>query len=187
MVFKEKQTNYLEMKTFIDNIDLIYRKLYLYIFNMVRNKELAEDILQNTFLTAYTKYSTLNDKNKFKSWIFTIAKRETAVVVKKYRREMQIDEETLEFLNKEQSYLLIEDTILKNELNEFVVQAINQLSPKLKNVIILYYYNNLSFKEIEKILNVKVDALKKRHMRAKSEINIYLDKNYFNKNNFGVS
>lgn len=187
MIFEGKGVNDIDIKEFDDNINLINKGLYLYIFNMTRNKDLAEDAMQNTLFTAYKNYSTLNDKGKFKSWIFTIAKRETMALVKKCSREMPSEEGILGVINKEQTFLLPEEKILQNELTDYVVQAINQLTPKLRVVIVLYYYENFSFKEIEKMLNVKRGTLKLRHMRAKEAIYIYLDKNYYNKKDIKIS
>lgn len=51
-------------------------ELYKFIFTIVRNKYLADDVIQETLMKGFKSFDTLKDMNKFKSWMFTIAKRE---------------------------------------------------------------------------------------------------------------
>lgn len=69
-IFKYKKNK----KRFEENMALIYKDLYKFIYSIIKNKQLAEDILQETLIKAYEKFDTIKDIRKFRSWIFTIAK-----------------------------------------------------------------------------------------------------------------
>ncbi|WP_396349604.1 RNA polymerase sigma factor [Clostridium tetani] len=72
-----------------------------------------------------------------------------------------------------------EQHILKEELITHVKSAINQLNWKYQQVIILRYYNNLTFNEIAASLKVKSNTVRVWHMRAKAYIYDWLNTNYY--------
>lgn len=179
-IFRKKHK---KIDNFEKEINKVYEGLYRYIYYIAKNKILAEDILQNTLMIAYEKYNTLKDKNKFKSWIYTIAKRQTINTIAKYRREIFSDDLNIDSIYKEKVDLP-EDIIIKEELKEETLKAINRLRPEYRQIIILRYFYDLPFKEISNILNVKNNTIRVRHLRAKEELYSYLSFNYLNDNIF---
>jgi RNA polymerase sigma-70 factor (ECF subfamily) len=113
--------------------------------------------------------STLQQQNKFKSWIFTIAKNETMTLLQKYRRESLVDIPQQDVLMHDQQ-LLPEHLVLNKEMRQTVIQIINSLKPEFRDILILRYYSELSLDEISKVLNIKINTIKTRHMRAKQKI-----------------
>ncbi|WHH60207.1 RNA polymerase sigma factor [Petroclostridium sp. X23] len=158
-----------DMKLFEEQLHPIYKGLYSYIYSIARNPVLAEDILQNTLEKAYRSMSTLQQQNKFKSWIFTIAKNETMTLLQKYRRESLVDIPQQDVLMHDQQ-LLPEHLVLNKEIRQTVIQIINSLKPEFRDILILRYYSELSLDEISKVLNIKINTIKTRHMRAKQKI-----------------
>lgn len=157
------------MKLFEEQLHPIYKGLYSYIYSIVRNPVLAEDILQNTLEKAYKSISTLQQQKKFKSWIFTIAKNEAMTLVQKYRREFLVDAPQQDILMNEEQ-LLPEQLVLNKEIRSVIIEIINSLKPEFRDILILRYYAELSLDEISKVLNIKINTVKTRHMRAKQKI-----------------
>lgn len=179
-VFGDKRR---KIDNFEEKIRDIYEGLYRYIYYIAKNKTMAEDALQNTLMIAYEKYSTLKDSRSFKSWIYTIAKRQTINLIEKYRREIILEDLNIDSIYTD-DFNLSEDIIVKEELKVETVKAINRLRPEYRQIIILRYFNDLSFKEISNVLNVRNNTIRVRHLRAKEELYSYLSFNYFNKENF---
>ncbi|MCY6356186.1 RNA polymerase sigma factor [Clostridium sp. ZS2-4] len=172
---RKKQDN---MKRFKELVSLVYTDLYKFIFCIVRNKASAEDILQDTLMLAYENFNSLRDHSKFKSWIFTIAKRDAVAFIKKTKREIPSENIILDLIRvKEES--LTESIIINEELARYATSAINELKPEYREVIILKYYSELSFVKIAEVLNINVNTVRVHHMRAKQAIFKYMQKNYF--------
>lgn len=172
-----------EVKCFEERIASIYGDLYRYIYCISGNRILAEDAIQNTLLNAYMHISDLNDKDKFKSWIFTIGKRESINLLRKYKRELSLDSEDFEEIVDEQS-ILPDNYVLTNELKQAVVEGINSLNPRDREIVILYYYADLNLQEIAETLNINSNTVRTRHRSIKKSILKFLtEKGLFLDNN----
>ncbi|MGH4119288.1 RNA polymerase sigma factor [Clostridium sp.] len=156
-------------KHFEDQISIIYKELYKFIYSIIKNQNLAEDILQQTLMKAYEKFDTLQDIKKFKSWIFTIAKNESLSWIKKYNREIPSEDAYLELLGSS-SKDIPEELLVKSEIVEQVKESIKMLNPVDQEIIYLRYYYDLSFNEIALILNLNENTVKTKHKRAKKKI-----------------
>lgn len=176
---KSKKKNEQEkLKQFKELIPLIYKDLYKFIFLIVKNKNLSEDILQETLIQAYENFHSLKDIDKFKPWIFTIARRKALEVIKKYKREIPSEAPILELLDDDE-YTLPEDTIITKELTDVMVNGINSLKSDQRDIIHLRYYLGMSFDEIASTLNINHNTVRVKHMRAKKYLFKYLMNSYF--------
>ncbi|MFT5875677.1 MAG: RNA polymerase sigma-70 factor (ECF subfamily), partial [Clostridium sp.] len=104
-------------KHFEQQISIIYRDLYKFIYSIVKNQNLTEDMFQQTLMKAYEKFDTIEDIKKFKSWIFTIAKNESLSWIKKYNREIPTEDTYLELLEGS-SEDIPEELLIKHEIKE---------------------------------------------------------------------
>lgn len=177
---KRKKKKPDDLQCFEDLIALIYEDLFRFIYSIAKEQTAAEDALQNALLAAYKNFDSLQDKSKFKSWMFTIARRETLSLIKKSKREIPSEGAGLEVvLNSNEEFVLPEELLLTQELREVIVKAINDLKPEMREIVTLRYYKEMSFEEIAYVLNTNVNTVRTRHMRAKNKINKYLKENYF--------
>jgi RNA polymerase sigma-70 factor, ECF subfamily len=168
-IFKYKKNK----KCFEENVALIYKDLYKFIYSIIKNKQLAEDILQETLIKAYEKFDTIKDIHKFKSWIFTIAKNESLSWIKRYAREVPSENMTLKSLSYS-SGDIPEELLIKNETKEYVRESIKMLSPVDQQIIFLRYRYDLTLNEIALILDMNENTVRTRHMRAKEKIRKYI-------------
>ena len=137
--------------------------VYSYIYFIVRDREMAEDIFQETFIKAIVtiKQGRYTENGKFRAWINRIAHN---LIIDNYRQEK--NEQTISndecevdlFNNSKLSDGTIEDTIIKDQILADVKKLVNYLPDNQKEVLILRYYQDLSFKEIAEITGVSINT-----------------------------
>lgn len=152
-----------------DSFDLLYEEYYLVLFRtgllILGNKEDAEDVLQDTFVSIYKNAKSLSDFDKLRPWIFSILKNTSYTRYKKRKREFP-DEFVLDKTEKSPVYLGEDDFAEKSEIQD----ALMNLKEKEREVLVLYYYNDFSIEEIAKILNTFKGTVKSRLYRARKNL-----------------
>ena len=134
-----------------------------YIRMMVKDRDVADDILQETFIKAVRvidsgKYS---DKGRFLSWILRIAHNQVIDYFRANRNSRQINESdagydvlgTLRFSER-----TVEDEIMSEQVEAQVRALVEQLAPEQREVVKLRYYDGLNFKEIAEQTNVGINT-----------------------------
>ncbi len=138
-------------------------RLLSYIIQLTGNRNLAEDIFQETFVKAITtiRQGNYTESGKFAAWLSRIARN---LVIDHFRQEkaeatISTDEGTVDILNrKELSDLTIEDDIIDLQIRDDVRRLIRELPAQQRQVLVMRYYRNLSFKEIAEITNVSINT-----------------------------
>ncbi|MBR3612113.1 MAG: sigma-70 family RNA polymerase sigma factor [Bacteroidaceae bacterium] len=164
-------------------------RLYNYIYFIVRTKEVAEDIFQETFVKAIVRLQEgryLPD-GKFGAWITRIAHN---LVIDQFRQErnenlVSNDESEVDLLN---NAALAEGTIENRMVNEQVLRdvraLVNELPDCQREVVFMRYYQQLSFKEISDITGVSINTalgrmryaiLNMRRIAAEKHISLVLE------------
>jgi RNA polymerase sigma-70 factor (ECF subfamily) len=125
------------------------REVFYLVKTFVNNTEEAKDITQDAFIKAFNNLKNLNDRTKFKSWLFTIG-----VNLAKDRLKMRkkTTDEGLELIRTDDDP---HDNIIKDSLAREVNSAIKKLPERQADVIRLRALDEMSFKEIAQILNIK--------------------------------
>jgi RNA polymerase sigma-70 factor (ECF subfamily) len=123
----------------------------------VGDKDLAEDIAQETFVKACLKLKELKDKRKFAAWLAVICRNICVDVTRKNRNYIAENPPV------KAAYQDVEDF----EDEERVKQVISQLPEKLREIIYLKFYEGLSYEKITKILGISSHAIHGRLKRAK--------------------
>lgn len=146
-----------------------YKKVYSTSYMILRNHALAEEITQETFMTAYEKIDTLRDPAKFSSWVTSIAANKAISLCTRNKKVVAIDEEAIldYFERKNTGQTDLADTVITNELISEVREAINQLNPEMRAVIVLKYYSGMQYSEIGEYLEKPVGTVKSTLHRAK--------------------
>lgn len=137
--------------------------IYSYIYFIVRNREMAEDIFQETFVKAIVtiKQGRYTENGKFRAWISRIAHN---LIIDSYRQEkneqtISNDETEVDLLNNSKfSDGTIEDEIVKDQILADVKKLIDFLPDNQKEVLVLRYYQDLSFKEIADVTGVSINT-----------------------------
>ena len=164
-------------------------KVYTYIFLIVRNRELAEDIFQDTFIKAIAtiQQGRYVETGKFLAWINRIAHNLIIDHFRRVKNENTFSADAVDYDITNLSSLSeksVEDTISNEQVLNDVVHLVNKLPPSQQKVIRMRYFEDLSFKEIAEETNVSINTalgrmryalLNMRKIAAEKEV--YLEMN----------
>ena len=138
---------------------------------MVLEHEDANDIVQNTFIKAWTNIGNFQGKSKISTWLYRIAINETLTFLGK-NRSTYISLDSPEGAIAEQ---LESDTYFCGDrANAMLQEAIARLPEKQRLVFILKYYDEMKYENMSKILDTSVGALKASYHIAVKKIEDYL-------------
>jgi RNA polymerase sigma-70 factor (ECF subfamily) len=153
--------------------DKYYLSIKRFVHFHVKNQWVAEDIVQETFLKAHKNFTTLKDRTKAKTWLYTISWNLCLNHFKKIKKEPEPYSDQVDF----QSALVnIQQKVEQDEMGDCVQEKIKQLPKKLKLVLSLYDIERLSHKEISDVLNISVETAKTRLHRARKALKKILEK-----------
>lgn len=138
-------------------------KIYSYIYYIIKDRDKADDIFQETFVKAIMtiRQGRYTGNGKFFSWISRIAHN---LIIDSYRQEkiennISNEDDTLDIFNrKELSEGNIEDHIIQSQINSDIRRLVEALPDNQREVVKLRYYKNLSFKEIADVTNVSINT-----------------------------
>ncbi len=138
-------------------------KVFSYILMVVKNRELAEDIFQDTFIKVIKSLHSgkYNEEGRFVSWVMRIAHN---LVIDFYRKDKHLktvsdDETEVPLFNSSKfSDPNIEEELVVGQVHEEVKQLVELLPEEQKEVVMLRYYYDLSFKEIAEHTNVSINT-----------------------------
>ena len=139
-----------------------YKKLldeywsYIYGFQLKRTSDefLAEDITIQTFAKAFDKLSTYNSDYKFKTWLTTISKNIHVDIIRKENNAVVTNTSA-------------EDELIKEQNLSLLLQNIKKLKPDYQNIIMLRYFQELSYKEIAETIDEPINTIKVKLLRAR--------------------
>ena len=159
------------------NTDLLrqlYRKyqneIYLYLYSLSHNRELAQDLMQETFLKAILSLS--DDHTNMRAWLYLVARNLYFNYQKKERQAVPIEE--MESVTADGAPSLPEQMI-QDEQKKLLYQALFQLPERQREILQLHYFSNLSLKEIAKLLHQTPENIRVQAHRAKKELKSYLE------------
>ena len=138
-------------------------KVFNYIFKIVKNEDIANDIFQDTFVKAIMtiKQGRYTENGKFPAWISRIAHN---LIIDYYRQEksenmQSCDVEDVDILNKKElSEETIEDVIITDKIHSDVKHLVKILPDLQREVLLMRYYKNMSCKEIAEATGVSINT-----------------------------
>ena len=149
-------------------------QLYWQIRRLVLSHDDANDILQNTFIKAWTNIEYFRGDAKMSTWLYRIALNECLTFLNKQRasQQLSIDEADTEIVNQLES-----DTYFDgDETQKVFLQAIKQLPEKQQMIFNLKYFKEKKYEEISEILGTSIGALKASYHHAVKKIESFLEK-----------
>lgn len=138
-------------------------RLFTYIVQMVRDRNLTDDIFQETFVKAITtiRQGRYNDLGKFSAWITRIARN---LAIDSFRAEkseatVSTDDANFDILNRrELSEETVEDAMIDLQIERDVRRLVDELPESQREVLMMRFYRNLSFKEIAELTGVSINT-----------------------------
>ncbi len=130
--------------------------------SLLKDEENAKDIMQETYITAFLKLNTLKDEEKFCGWLTAIATNKSKNKLKG-KVEYQIDDEVLIAKTETDELMLPEEYINKAEKRKVLLQIIEDtLSFNQYQVVLMFYFKELSIAEIAQALEISEGTVKSR-------------------------
>ena len=162
---------------FTELVEKYERKIYRLAKHITQNDEDAEDVLQETFLKAYSHLGSFEGQSKFYTWIVRIAVNEALMKLRKRKSDktVSLDEpqDTGEETVAREIAVWDEDPEQKysqEELREILDNAVNSLKPSFRTVFVLRDIEELSTEETADALGISVPAVKSRLLRARLQL-----------------
>ncbi|WP_262482846.1 RNA polymerase sigma factor [Aquimarina longa] len=155
--------------------EFVYRRLYemhynelcTYIFSLSRDKQQAEDIVQNVMLKIWKNKKKLNINTSVKSYLYKACYYELIDFYKKNKKELnyieQVQKDALDiFIDEEEDFV-------KNQL-ERVKSEIEKLPPKCKEIFILNKIQGFKYREVAEQLDISIKTVEAQMSKAMSRI-----------------
>ncbi len=149
------------------------QRIYNLALRIVRNKEDAEDVLQETFLTVVQKLDTFDGRSQFFTWIYRIATNVSLMKLRKKKMIFQDLNEDPDYQENIENRIFVDWSqdpsinVYDKEIKQKLDEAINKLSEIYRSVFVLRDIEGLSIKETSQILDITEENVKIRLRRAR--------------------
>ena len=157
---------------FKEIVDRYKNGLYAFLRKFLNRHELVEDVFQETFLQLYSSRESFDRSRPLRPWLFTIAANKAKDALRKAQRTAAVSIGTLaqtdEMSFEEVLNILTQDdeapvhTLQRQETAADVKQIIGTLPEALREILILAYFNQFSYKQIAEILSIPIGTVKSR-------------------------
>lgn len=130
----------------------------------VRDEFLAEDIVQDSFAIIYIKRSEYKPKHSFKTFLYTIIRNKCIDYLRK-QKTVSLDEVEHSLYTAS-----LEEAVIDKEEREMAAELLRSLNKEYQTALYLYEYEDMSYKEIAKVMNKSVAQVKITIFRARKKI-----------------
>jgi RNA polymerase sigma-70 factor (ECF subfamily) len=147
------------------------RPIVSFIYDMVSQRELAEELAQETFVRAFKNLNSLRDDTKLSTWLFGIARNVARESIRARVREdhkIEIDDDRV--IELSDNKLTPDDQLLNKELNRVIQSALGELDEDKRLVFTLKVFHQRSYEEIAEITGFSIPKLKTDLHRARAEM-----------------
>ena len=147
-------------------------RLLNFVLRYFNNVEQAEDVVQDTLIKLYTHASYYKNVAKFSTWIFTIAKNNALTELRKNKRKKTDslwteDGQIIDINSKEESLdSRVQNEIAIDQLNKFL----DEIPENFRMAVVLRDFQELSYEEISKILEIPIGTIKSRINRGRIQL-----------------
>ena len=167
-------------KAFDKLYELTSNEVWFTCISLLKDEENAKDIMQETYITAFLKLDTLKNEEKFCGWLTAIATNKSKNKLKG-KVEYQIDDEVLIAKTETDELMLPEEYINKAEKRKVLLQIIEDtLSFNQYQVVLMFYFNELSIAEIAQALEISEGTVKSRLNSSRAKMKTAIE-DYENK------
>lgn len=161
-------------KWLLKQLYLKYQKeIYLYLYSLCRNRDLAEDLVQETFLKAILSLS--NEHANMRAWLYMVARNLFLNYRNKEKKQISLEEFGDEMCDEKALEVL--ERLLHDERRRLLYQALQKLNGDKREVLMLQYFSGLSQKEIAALLRKTPENIRILAYRGKKELREYMEAN----------
>lgn len=164
-----------DTKAYAQLVDRYKDLVYTLAIRMLKHKEEAEEVAQDTFIKVFKSLDKFKGDSKFSTWIYKVTYNTCLDRIKKNKKhfnDVAIDEYTFNKLDTIDNAL---DNIIKEEKSTLIKQCINKLPEDSSALLTLFYFEELSLDEISKIINIEANTVKVKLFRARKKLAVILE------------
>jgi RNA polymerase sigma-70 factor (ECF subfamily) len=165
---KRLQSNKFKEASFSELINLYQERLYWHIRKIVLTHENANDVLQNTFIRVFKSIDGFKSQSSLATWMYRIAYNESIRYLEKSKRTISVSEAQLnsslitelagdEYFDGEEAQVLLHNVLLS-------------LPEKERHIFNMKYYDDLKFREISELINMKEGTVKSLYYKSVKHI-----------------
>lgn len=159
------------MKDLFDSFyDKYHQDLYNYVFYMVKNKQITEDLVQEIYIRIIKSYQNFRGDSSEKTWAFSIARHVTYDYFRSQQRKRKHITDTFDWNEKGQyipdNEALPDEILLQNENIQLIYTLLDHCTIDQKNVLLLRFIQGFSIQETANILDITVSKVKTTQHRG---------------------
>ncbi|QQD11999.1 RNA polymerase sigma factor [Sphingobacterium sp. UDSM-2020] len=153
-------------------------KIYVRLIKLVKDPVVAEEILQDVFTKVWVNRAKIDPTKGFTSFLNHISDNLAIDFFRKVQRDKSLQMEL--WVSAVELYYHTEEHIYLKDTQDILAKAIDSLSPKRKEILILNKFHEKSYKEIAEELDISVSTVSNQLVSALKDIKEYIQKNYRN-------
>jgi RNA polymerase sigma-70 factor (ECF subfamily) len=151
------------------------RPIFNFVYRFYGNYDLAQELTQETFLRAYQFLKSYDPSRKFSTWLYTVAKNLCIDELKKRKAANEVSiEDALHAVEAKGAEGAAEgdqrSQCIRREEDFRLLEALQELQPAARTVLLLHYFQGLSYQEIGEALGLPLTTVKIRVFRAKKAL-----------------
>jgi RNA polymerase sigma-70 factor (ECF subfamily) len=165
-----------ETNAFAVLVDRYKNMIYTLALKMIKNREEAEEVAQDTFIKAYNSLSKFKGDSKFSTWIYKVAYNTCLDRLKKNKKEddtISIDEFSSHLLKTMDNAL---SALEEKERKQAIQNCLNLLQREENFLLTLFYFEDQSLEEIGKVMSITANNVKVKLFRSRQKLAAILKK-----------
>ncbi|MEQ8323255.1 MAG: sigma-70 family RNA polymerase sigma factor [Vicingaceae bacterium] len=163
-----------DQHAYAELMDKYKESIYYMMLKMVQNVDDADDLTIEAFGKAFKRLDQYVPTYAFSTWLFRIATNNCIDFIRKKRLKTLSIDKPYEDDEGDESHMSIdsgglnpEQTFIKEQKIKHMRKVVDQLKPRYKNLVVLRYFNELSYEEISEELNLPLGTVKAQLFRAR--------------------
>jgi len=158
------------------------RKIYGFIYRMIRDEEVAVELTQDFFIKIYNVVAKYNFEYKFSTWAYRICYNLVIDFVRKNQAQVDsLDDDSVSQRQMLESENYVSEDgferLAKDELNQYVWAIVDGIPVKYRELVLLRYLQGLKYDEIADVTGLPVGTVKNRIFKAKEILRLEIEKN----------
>ena len=166
-----KQLQHNSEPAFTRLYDLYSKQLYRNILRLVKDEDVAKELLQDLFLKIWESRSSIDPEKSFRSFLYKVAENLVYMHFRKLSKDKRLNERLILSANVFENN--VEDGIISKETNNLLKQAIEHLSPQMKKVFTLCKLEGKSYEEVSKQLGISTSTVSNHIVKANKAVKQY--------------
>ncbi len=152
--------------SFKEIVSLYQRRVFSLAYSILRNREDAMDVVQETFMRLFQKLGAYEKEKNFQAWLFQVAKNLCIDYYRKnYGRRKELEDgRSIDELNPAATGR--SDNPDSSDLRRIFSRCLEELGDRQRMVFVLKHYNGLHYREIAQVLDISVGTVKSLHFKA---------------------